>query len=274
MKKLKRIGLILLFLTSCYTVNKIIPEERKKITVATIINPEVIWLHGNTHSDLTYNANGKKYNCTAYYLPGRVKDEKFLISYDTINPSQSELLIEKPIFLDNERTKKTVGTIKFPNRNTVFLEFEYYVDNVKFHKTQILEKNKVKNPGFKKGEKYEVEYWEENPQRSIIHIDKPITDSILHQLSLYGKSFYFNEKTAFISGTIINLNDKSFKFVTYTYTIAGKEYQAFQDTEKSIDNYAQLVNGANFKVEYSIENPKKSIIYIEKPFKDSLINTK
>ncbi len=96
--------------------------------------------------------------------------EAFITLY---NPNNiEEFLIQEwnPAFFKNEETKKTICKVIRISRSSV--SFEYIIDGKKYEKCQVLPSNyKNKYPTLNKGQNYEVEYWVENPLRSIMHLD-------------------------------------------------------------------------------------------------------
>jgi hypothetical protein len=118
---------------------------------------------------------------------GNVIGEKFIVVYEEKKPSNNIVLRYSPVFLDSEFNflKQTKGKItddihKFNFSNNQYIpnygiEFEYIVNGRKFVKSQSLPRDFKQNfPSIEKGMEFEVEYWLENPQRAIIHLDKPI----------------------------------------------------------------------------------------------------
>lgn len=255
--------LIVLFLGACFAEEQI-PEERKVYTIAIVIVPHEFHMHGASVTILEYYAKGNNYRLMTGAIPSVVKGEKFTMWYDYNNPKEHyHLMKERPVFLNEEVVYRGVGTILFNVKNSYGIDFEYYVEGKRYHNGQ----STGKKINVKKAEKYEIEYWAENPQRAIIYIDKPISDSLLNNYLL--KTEVIHGQTSFTTGTIKNPH-KDYMFLTYTYIISGKTYEKFQDLGKAVGSYPQLINGAKFEVEYSTENPMKSAIYIDKPIKDTI----
>ena len=117
-----------------------------------------------------------------------VIDEIFPIAYNPNNPDEFFAFSWNPVFLNKEITKSTTGIIsRAPYQSKFFskkpekysahsIEFTFWIDGSCYRKSQHLPPMFIRNsPGkIKKGDKFEVEYWIENPQRAIIYLDKPI----------------------------------------------------------------------------------------------------
>lgn len=105
--------------------------------------------------------------------------EKYKVKYDSQNPEKRVVLTESPVFLDDELTRTTKGKItKFSltsHKGRTGFIFKYKISNKDFIKAQTIQSNyKEQYPDLKEGNSYEVEYWEQNPERAIIYLDKPI----------------------------------------------------------------------------------------------------
>ncbi len=173
---------IIILVSSCDTELKI-AQERKKIAIATIEDPFIHGMHASSYALCVYYINRQRFEYRAYPTFGMTLGEKYLIEYDSLYPDKRKLYREKPVFLQDEKTKFTVGTIVDCHKKDELIGFKYKVNSIEkeFEKVQILGLgNPVKKyPQLVNGAKFVVEYWERNPQRAIIYINRPIKDSII-----------------------------------------------------------------------------------------------
>jgi len=129
----------------------------------------------------------------------------------------------------------------------------YYVGNKRYDYTG------PNLPFIPKGEKCLLKYDTLYPNGDFEHVDL-ITE---HPVFLPG------ENTKYTVGTLKKVHKNSF-FFDYVYTILGKEYIRTQDLADRAINHPQLVNGAEFLVEYWVNNPERAILYMDKPKKDGM----
>lgn len=123
-----------------------------------------------------YVVEGKVYDYWGYYNNTLVIGDKFIIRYDNKRPKKSKVLLERPIFLNNEKTITTNGKItriKKYSKKAVY--FEYIANGKLYTRIQCLP-NDYKNlyPSLVEGKEYQIDYWVDNPQRAIIYLDKPL----------------------------------------------------------------------------------------------------
>ena len=170
---------ITIFFSSCDTELKI-AQERKKVTVATI-EDFVHGMHASSYVSCVFYINRQRYEYRAYPTFGMTYGEKYLIEYDSLYTDKQILYREKPVFLPDEKTKFTIGTLVRVHKNYELIGFNYKVNSIEkeFEKVQILDRQVKNYPQLVNGAKFVVEYWERNPQRAIIYIDRPIKDSII-----------------------------------------------------------------------------------------------
>jgi hypothetical protein len=155
---------------------------------------------------------------------------------------------------------KTVGTIvdrDFSVKNRAFPIFEYYVGNIKHQ--GISTEDLTWAPY---GEKYLMIYDSLYPEnQKYVHL---ITDCPV---------FLPGEVTNYTVGKILDQYIRK-HLVTFEleYTVLGKTYQRIQFVEEidPLINYPKLVNGAEFLVEYWVENPQRAILYTDKPKRDGM----
>ncbi len=110
-----------------------------------------------------------------------IKGEKYNVVFDSLNPSNSIVLIFQPIFNIDEETKITIGKItriyQFNWSENKYIsnygvEFQYNANGSSFTKDQSLPPQfKHQFPDLKEGDNFNVEYWLKNPERSIIKIE-------------------------------------------------------------------------------------------------------
>jgi hypothetical protein len=110
-----------------------------------------------------------------------------------------------------------------------------------------------------KGEKYLLRYDTLNPGggHGYEHL---ITE---HPVFLPGES------THYTVGKLLRIHKNYYAF-DFQYTISEKKYDRVQFLENRAKSYPQLVNGAEFLVEYWVNNPARAILYIDKPKKDGM----
>lgn len=138
--------------------------------------------------------------------------------------------------------------------NTSYDLYEYYVGNKRYT---------THGPSMAwvpKGEKYLLKYDKlhpENQEDANIVTEHPV--------------FLPSEVTNYTYGTLIKVSERQ-SVLKYKYTILGKEYETEQYLADgdAVRNHPQLVNGAEFLVEYWVKNPERVILYMDKPKKDSM----
>lgn len=128
------------------------------------------------NSVFEYYVNGKVYNFWGYYNNTLVIGDKFVLVYDSEKPNESKVIVDRPIFLDSEKTIKSTGKItriKSYSKKAVY--FEYIAGEGLYTRIQCLPDNySTLYPTLLEGKEYKIEYWQDNPQRAIIHLDTPL----------------------------------------------------------------------------------------------------
>lgn len=128
------------------------------------------------NSVFEYSVNGKIFNFWGYYNNTMVIGDKFVLVYDSEKPVESKVIHDKPIFLEKEKTITTVGIvtrIKSYGKKAVY--FEYIADGGLYTRIQCLPDNySTLYPTLSEGREYKIVYWQDNPQRAIIHLDVPL----------------------------------------------------------------------------------------------------
>jgi hypothetical protein len=110
-----------------------------------------------------------------------------------------------------------------------------------------------------KGEKYLLKYDTLYPgggfEHSYLKTEHPV--------------FLPGENTKYTVGTLKKVHKGGFS-LDYVYTILGKEHSTVQFLADPAKKYPQLVTGAEFLVEYWVNNPERAILYMDKPKKDGM----
>lgn len=119
-----------------------------------------------------YKVRNKNYEIMNANYQGIQYGEKFLISYEENEPTYAEIHFEKPVFVKGEKTRfKKVKVIDFKRKifsDTYEVCYKYTVnfqDIIRWQQTKI-DMSKVDTSKY-----FKLEYWTENPQRSILQID-------------------------------------------------------------------------------------------------------
>lgn len=171
--------LVVSILINFYQYYSSIPRENIKETIGEVLCYE----KGRKRSAKVF-FQYKKHNyftlISDYYVIG----EKFIVEYEQDNPKANYVRLDKPVFLKGEDTSLTVGYLNAYNTNCFksLSCYTYYVDGNKYKKFFTpLENSDLKYPNAKEGYNYMVKYWNINPQRSIIVLDKK-TDKSLYDI--------------------------------------------------------------------------------------------
>jgi len=108
------------------------------------------------------------------------------------------------------------------------------------------------------GEKFMVEYEQENPKANRVRLDKPI--------------FLKDEWICITVGYLDTYNTNYFKsFSSFTYYVDGVKYEKlFEPIENSEVKYPNAKEGYNYVVKYWSHNPQRSIILLDKKMNKSL----
>lgn len=137
-----------------------------------------------------YWVDGKRYEVNgSFNANGKVIGDKYLIKYNTDNPKQIKEYTWNVGFLTTENTEETVGIVEgiwsmnilFNRDEDMGITFFYTVNGKKYERTQRLQPDyKEKFPNLSKEQKYKVLYWDKNPQRAVLYLDKPIKENYEH----------------------------------------------------------------------------------------------
>jgi hypothetical protein len=138
-------------------------------------------------SMIFYWVDGKRYEVNGSFgVNGKVIGDKYLIKY---NPEQIKEYTWYVSFLTTEKTVEAVGIINsISSANLIFertmdmqIVFTYTVNDKEYQRSQDLQPDyKEKRPNLSAGQKYKVLYWDKNPQRAVLYLDKPIKENNEH----------------------------------------------------------------------------------------------
>lgn len=142
------------------------------------------FIEGNTSNCyINYEVAGKAYKVRYASKYGSFYEgEKSYLRYNRNDPNDVQILYWKPTFLREEQTILACGHIKkvywFHWKEPKHaLTYTYTIEGVSITRVQVLPPNyKELYPDLKEGQSYEVECWAENPQRAVIHLEKPINN--------------------------------------------------------------------------------------------------
>lgn len=164
--------LVLFLYLLYYLMNLSEPKNNIKTGIATVVKYSS-GTRGGISSDLLFFYNKKRYFSTSSET--FIKGEKFIVEFDSLNPNKNKIRTDKPLFLSGEITKYTVGHLdKLNTKIFKSIFFTYIINGQKFTQSYKPEQGiNEKYPNFKKGQKYIVRYWIENPERSIILPNQP-----------------------------------------------------------------------------------------------------
>lgn len=132
---------------------------------------------------IKHTVNGQDYvGSFVAQLPGLTVGEIFPLLYNPDNPKDVFVKRWQPLFLPHEATGKTTGKITYITElgfgvKQPGVSFEYVepFNGQKIERSQKIPQDyKLKFPDLLLGQHYEVEYWQENPKRAIIYLDRAV----------------------------------------------------------------------------------------------------
>ena len=127
---------------------------------------------------LAYWVDGKRFDYHSSAYSAMIPGEKFEIKYNPDAPKEIKEYTWNPVFLTSEITLECIGEIKrlfYFKKERYAIAFHYKVGNKVFKREQDLPPNYLEQyPSISEGQKYKVIYWAENPERSVMYINKPI----------------------------------------------------------------------------------------------------
>jgi len=181
-------GVFIAILSSCAIgENKNVDDSNWKETYATLYK----YGYGRgAVSMIYYRVEGKLYKTNgSFSVQGKVLGDKYLIKYNPDNPKQIKEYAWNVGFLKTEKTVEAVGIINsISSANLIFgrakdmqIVFTYTVNDKEYQRSQDLQPDyKEKYPNLSEGQKYKVLYWDKNPQRAVLYLDKPIKENNEH----------------------------------------------------------------------------------------------
>ena len=116
-----------------------------------------------------YFVNGERFTGDCSYVNGDTKEDMYKVEYDLDKPERSNAILEEPLFLENENVDSTIGDIISTTNFPKSVRFKYIAVGVEHCRFQNYN-DKIYLP--KKGDSYFVKFSSDNPQRSIIYLDK------------------------------------------------------------------------------------------------------
>jgi len=172
--------LIISISISIYQYYSQVPRENIKETIGVVLGYEEYY-KGSAPAKVYFQHNNKVYKTNI--SEDFVCCEKFIVEYEQDNPKANRVRLDKPVFLKGEDASVTVGYLETYNTNYFkIISYTYYVDCVKYEKSyDPIVNSDLKYPNAKEGYNYIVKYWNFNPQRSVILLDKK-TDKSLYDI--------------------------------------------------------------------------------------------
>ncbi|MBC7554405.1 MAG: hypothetical protein H7257_10545, partial [Taibaiella sp.] len=113
----------------------------------------------------------------------QIKGERYTMRYNDKDPEDIEVDYWHPVFEKEENTHFTFARISKIQKKNFFsigtaIVYNYTVNERKIEKCIYLRDDyKILYPNLKEGQFYEVEFWDKNVYRGVIHLEKPILDT-------------------------------------------------------------------------------------------------
>jgi len=132
--------------------------------------------------EMEYFINGKQYNGGGRVSCGNHLGEKYLVKVNPADPTDYMPLSWLPVFDDNERTYEAEGEIvriyKFRFLSKALsgyaIEYVYEIQGIGYKAIQDLPPD-YEEGRLKVGQHYKVQFGAGNPQRSVMHLDMPVS---------------------------------------------------------------------------------------------------
>ncbi len=125
----------------------------------------------------SYKYNSESYgesDHNSFWVPGNIINEMYILKVNPQKPDHYKVVAWQPMFSKDEKTN--IGTCNITSVNTgnyPMVFFEYTIGGSNYRRAQYLVPDYQKlYPNLKAGDQYEIEYWMDNPQRAIIHLNK------------------------------------------------------------------------------------------------------
>ena len=170
---------MIIMITMSFCSNK---KQKKQIVWKETIG--TLPYHGNnSEGTVEYYVNGIKYSQFFEHRNDEArKDDKYTMRYNVDDPSEIEVDYWNPVFIEAEKTLHVVAKIDKLQKKTFwneapFVVFSYHINNTLLQKYVYLPPNyKVIYPNLSVGQYYQAECWEEDVNRVVLHLNKPIKD--------------------------------------------------------------------------------------------------
>jgi hypothetical protein len=141
--------------------------------------------HGHSHGTIHYQVNGSMYSGTFMLRDAdAVNDEKYIMRYNANNPEEIEIDYWHPVFIEGEQTYPFKAIIVKVHKKSIldptpFVVFAFEVKGIHLKKSVYLPLNYEQlYPNLQAGQHYEVECWAKDANRVVLHLDKPIKDTV------------------------------------------------------------------------------------------------
>ncbi len=174
-------GLPIYFVVSLYLYYSSMNPKKNIIKTVGCVNGRTTG-RGPKSDIVEFNYKGKIYKAETGL--DSENGEKFIVEFEKDNPSINKVNDYEPVFLKGEEVSFAIGYLNTYNTNCFksLSFYTYYVDGNKYEKFFTpLENSDLKYPNAKEGYNYIVKYWNFNPQRSVILLDKK-TDKSLYDI--------------------------------------------------------------------------------------------
>ncbi len=141
----------------------------KESTIAILARKDIIGPKRRLYFE--YHVDSHLYTISISKSYNEVIGDKFEIIYEKFSPEKAKILFYKPIFLDNENTLVVEGYISdfIKIGRCHQLEYTYTINGNLYKQWQVLLPDyNILYPVLKKGDKFKVKVWVNNPQRSVL----------------------------------------------------------------------------------------------------------
>jgi hypothetical protein len=178
MHNFKTIGTLIIIITtlSFCSSNKQKQSIIWKETIGTI-DPT----NGYKNAKLYYKVNDHLFEGSfPHSLENQFRGEKYTMRYNVNNPNEIEIDYWNQVFEQGEKTLTFIAKVeKIHTKNFLkpwpFIVFTYSVRGKQIENCIYLPPDFMKSyPNLKVGQYYEVQCWDENVWRAVLHFDKPI----------------------------------------------------------------------------------------------------
>ena len=154
--------------------------KRQKESVITYMGHHS-YFHGGYGEWLITDDKGNEYNVDGFDVPTGV-GTKFVVIYDSLNPYSFSIDCRRPIIYAFEGITKTICWIKddylIKPKKSKLIEVYYLYNNELRREFYPIASPLTDTIRLHKGDKFELDYCTGNPRRIILHLDKPVRDSL------------------------------------------------------------------------------------------------